>query len=117
MSDSPDLERFWLEFELSAPRLAPTDGTVTLDGGDDPARQLLWHGIGVTGYDLADCLAMVQQVLGDVPLPPIRSADLNPDLSSLEVNPGNVGVPVWRGIWSPWLYPHRPVAQGERAQH
>ena len=67
--------------------------------------------------DLADCLAMVQQVLGDVPLPPIRSADLNPDLSSLEVNPGNVGVPVWRGIWSPWLYPHRPVAQGERAQH
>ncbi|MET9211308.1 MULTISPECIES: hypothetical protein [unclassified Nocardia] len=76
--------RYWIEFDRE-------------DGTD--AR--LWEGVGVTGFDVPDCLSMLADLVGDGPLPPVRRITV--DISLAERPPVNrsLGVPVWRGVWYP----------------
>ncbi|MEV0708564.1 hypothetical protein [Nocardia aurea] len=84
--------RFWIEFEL------------------EKRPSWLWQGIGVTGFDVRDCLSMVAaELFGDEPMPPVRRITV--DISLAEPPPagrGYLGVPVWRGVW----YPPRNLVSG-----
>ncbi|MFC8045887.1 hypothetical protein [Nocardia sp. NPDC057353] len=85
------LRRFWIEFE--------------------PGKQLWWlsEGVGVTGFDVRDCLAMVAELSIDGPLPPVHRITVDISLAEpLPVRSGRIGVPVWRGVW----YPPRNLATG-----
>jgi hypothetical protein len=82
------VKRFWLFFDIST----------TYPRGWPPV-------LGVTGWDLRDCLAIVERRLGPDG-PPLTGFVENPDLSDiawdhLPGRPAGLGVPVWRGIWSP----------------
>jgi hypothetical protein len=98
------LRRFWFEFEVSPPDVVPR----SLDGPDHwKSIQRLRNGVGVTGYDEADCLGLIQaNVMGRDELPPIRRVVPDVDVSTLDEGHvlGNLGVPVWRGIWYPKGY-------------
>ncbi|MEV6772938.1 hypothetical protein AB0N05_30315 [Nocardia sp. NPDC051030] len=84
--------RFWIEFD---PRDCPD------------AR--FWQGIGVTGFDVRDCLSMIADLFPDGPLPPVRRITADLSLAEpLPVNPRDFGVPVWRGVW----YPPENLATG-----
>jgi hypothetical protein len=65
-------------------------------------------GVGVTGYDEADCLGLIEEHLDGEPVPPVSSRVRNVDIESLEL-PARVGVPAWRGIWYPALNIGEPV--------
>lgn len=86
----PAVRRFWFEFDLPPwePRLAPLF--------------ILYYGVGVTGFDAADCLWMVRDLVPVPSLPPVRS--ITPDVSLADFTPPSrigLGVPVWRGVWFP----------------
>jgi hypothetical protein len=100
VDDDEELVRCWVEFDLTGhgPTTAEP-GLVSIDGGTLTYR-LLHRGIGVTGYDQADCLALIQQLIGDEPLPPLLRIDTDVDVDALGVA-DEAGVPVWRGIWFP----------------
>lgn len=102
--DDSELVRYWFEFDLSG--LGPVTaepGTVQLDGGT-LAHRFCWRGVGITGFDEADCVGLLAQVLAPEPVPPIVKVERDVDVSALTaVNP-TVGVPivpVWRGVWFP----------------
>ena len=102
---SLDLHRYWIEFEIlpveHPPPSAP--GAISLDGGSRRYR-MLSQGVGVTGYDLDDCLGIVAEVLeGDLPV--VRAVLTDPDMSGPEWNSrlASSGSPVWRSIWFPLL--------------
>jgi hypothetical protein len=98
--DSPGLVRFWFEFDMSKLRPPlPGPGSISLDGGT-LAYRLLARGAGVTGYDEADCLHLIAEVLDDK-LPPVDSAQREPVID--EVLAKQIGNPAWRGIWHPPL--------------
>jgi hypothetical protein len=98
-TDEPDLVRYWFEFDLTdhEPERAP--GRIQLDG-DTAAYRLLWRGAGVTGFDQADCLRLLSDVLGNE-LPPALRADRNPTIDDRLAR--EVGTVAWRGIWFPRL--------------
>ncbi len=79
------LRRFWIEF--------------------DPAEYpggWLGPGIGVTGFDVRDCLSMIADLIPDGKLPPVRRITVDISLAEpLPLNPRYLGVSVWRGIWYP----------------
>lgn len=101
--DSPDLHRFWIEFDIPTSEHPdpPTSGTISVDGGSRRYR-MLSRGVGVTGYDLEDCLGMVREALKEG-LPPITAVVTDPDLSGPEWDSRltGSGSPVWRSIWFP----------------
>jgi hypothetical protein len=61
------------------------------------------EGCGVSGYDEADCLALVREELfEDRELPPIRLRVPSVDVSTLPDNVRrSLGVPVYRGVSFP----------------
>lgn len=95
-----DLMRCWIEFDLVGQEPARPPHGVSLDGGTR-AYLLLGRGVGVTGYDEADCLALVAAKLEGEPLPPVISLITDVDVDSLGLE--HAGVPVWRGVWFPCL--------------
>ncbi len=101
-ADEPDKVRYWFTFDVSGlgPEPGPP-GTVTLDGGT-LAGWLCGMGVGVTGYDEADCLGLIEDLLDGKPVPPVLSRVRNVDVGSLEL-PARVGVSTWRGVWYPAL--------------
>jgi hypothetical protein len=94
------LRRYWIQFDLP-PMERTRGGWLTID---DTAEAYMRGGCGVTGYDLDDCLRLIQEVVfrGDA-LPAVASVIEDVDVSSLDFDRlrGNFGVPVWRGIWYP----------------
>jgi hypothetical protein len=99
VTDSTDLLRCWVEFDLEA------DAPATPTSRDKPRRghpSLSDSGIGVTGYDEADCLALIKDLLDGEELPPILRLDWDVNVDALSVA-DEVGVPVWRGVWFPRL--------------
>jgi hypothetical protein len=86
----PVVRRFWFEFDLASPGSQP-----------EPTFACLSLGVGVTGFDVADCLWMIRDLLPTARMPPIRS--VTPDVSLAEFAPRapGLGVPVWRGVWFP----------------
>ena len=85
------LRRYWIKFDIKI---------------GDPYSEWTLLGVGVTAFDIADALNMIQELLfGEDPLPPITSVVEDADISTLDkghVLP-NMGVPVWRGVWFPNL--------------
>lgn len=60
------------------------------------------QGVGVTGFDVPDCLSMVVKLFPDEPMPPVHRITADISLAEpLPVNPRYLGVPVWRGVWYP----------------
>ena len=100
-----EMVRLWIEFDIPPPAPQPEGPGVTLDGGDSFApTAALRQGVGVTGYDLRDCLGFVQrQMLEGAALPPVTRVVENVDVSALAVS-DRVGVPAMRGIWFPRLH-------------
>lgn len=80
---APRPQSLRIEFELPTEEfpLKASPGTISLDGGSRRYR-MLSQGDGVTGYDLEDCLRMVQGVLGQ-DLLPVAAVLTDPDLSAL----------------------------------
>jgi hypothetical protein len=105
--DRPDLRRLGLEFDVSDHEPEPLPpGHIQLDGGD-----LVWRafgrGVGVTGYDEADCLQLVTDAY-QLPVPPItvRIADVTIGTLEERSRPAAaavrlLSVMVWRGVWYP----------------
>src|SRR5262245_34608723 len=88
------LKRFWFEFEISE------DGIRRYSS----YTSVLRLGCGVTAYSYEDALVVLRERLfKEDPLPPIRNAIENIDISTPD--PGhvlpNMGVPIWRGVWFP----------------
>lgn len=102
--DAPGLVRYWFEFDLADHTPPPADG-VRLDGGDATYR-LLARGAGVTGYDEADCLRLIERQLGQ-PLPPVAVTVREPSIEPDDAR--QVGNVAWRGIWFPPLNLSGPV--------
>ncbi|WP_405182341.1 hypothetical protein OG225_15620 [Nocardia sp. NBC_01377] len=68
-----------------------------------------WQGIGVTGFDVRDCLSMVAELFSDGPMPPVRRITVDISLAEpLPVSRHYLGVSVWRGVW----YPPRNLEAG-----
>jgi hypothetical protein len=91
---TPTVRRFWIEFDLP-----PLDDLLR-----EPGSGLigLYRGVGVTGFDLADCVWMVRDLLPASALPPVNR--IVPDISLAGFTPPaglGLGVPVWRGVWYP----------------
>ena len=98
-AEEPDLIRYFFAFDLAGHRPERHRGQLQLDGGT-AAYRLLGRGVGVTGYDEADCLHLLADAL-DGDLPPLLRADRNPIIEEqLASEAGNVA---WRGIWFPRL--------------
>jgi hypothetical protein len=101
--DSPDLHRYWIEFEIPPDECPPTPapGRISLDDGSRRYRMLA-EGVGVTGYNLDDCLGMVAEVV-EGHLPVVKAVLTDPDMSGPEWNSrlAYSGSPVWRSIWFP----------------
>jgi hypothetical protein len=79
--------RFWLEFEG---KWSPADPGVTA---------FLYLGVGVTGWDLEDCLQMITVITHTAKLPELEAVVEDVDVSTIDPWPNGLGVPVWRGIW------------------
>jgi hypothetical protein len=104
-TDTPDLVRYWFEFDLASDLPEREPGHIQLDGGA-VAYRLLSRGAGVTGYDEADCLYLLQDVLGN-DLPPRLRSERNPSIDDrLAQEVGNVA---WRGVWFPPMNISGPV--------
>jgi hypothetical protein len=101
--ESPDLRRYWIEFEIPPEEHPepPAPGKFTLDG-EPPMYRALSQGVGVTGYDLDDCLGMIREVLWEE-LPNIKLVLTDPDMSGPDWDRRLLysGSPVWRSIWFP----------------
>jgi len=83
VDDGEELVRCWVEFDLTGQTSPPAEpGLIALDG-DTVSYRLLSRGIGVTGYDQADCLALIQQLIGDEPLPPVLRIATDVDVDAL----------------------------------
>src|SRR5260370_41415156 len=82
----PAVRRFWFEFDLPS-----------RESQRESALACLSLGVGVTGFDAADCLWMIRDLLPAGGLPPIRA--LTPDVSLVEFAPRviGLGVAVWGG--------------------
>ncbi|GAB0104914.1 hypothetical protein JMUB6875_38910 [Nocardia sp. JMUB6875] len=81
------LRRFWIEFDTQE----------RFDG-------LLQEGVGVSGFDVRDCLSMVTDLVRDRPLPPVSRITADISLAEpLPVSRRYLGVSVWRGVWYPPL--------------
>ena len=106
-AELPDLVRYWFEFDLTDLEPPRPAGRIIHCGGTYAFR-LLGNGVGVTGYDEADCLAIIDDAIAEEPLPPVIRADADVDVSSLPIDPKFVGVPAWRGVWFPPLNRARP---------
>ncbi|MFX0573445.1 hypothetical protein [Nocardia nepalensis] len=79
------VRRFWIEFDPQ-----------------ECSEARFWQGVGVTGFDVRDCLSMVADLVPDELLPPVRRITVDISLAEpLPVNPPHLGVPVWRGVWYP----------------
>ncbi|MGW2661892.1 hypothetical protein ACWCW7_13085 [Nocardia tengchongensis] len=77
--------RFWIEFD---PR--------------ECSDARFWRGVGVTGFDVRDCLSMVADLFPDGLLPPVHRITVDVSLAEpLPVNRRYLGVSVWRGVWYP----------------
>lgn len=92
---TPQLHRYWLEFEISPGDL-----------GQHPSYAGLSHGCGVTAYTSDDAKQLLQQVLfGDDPLPQI--VEMIEDIDVRQLDQGrvipNMGSPHERGVWFPRL--------------
>jgi hypothetical protein len=101
------LRRYWIEFAVS-PRVQSQRGRITID---DTPEAYARGGCGVTGYDLDDCLRLVQEIVfkGHA-LPLVAQVIEDVDVSSLgDRLRSRVGVPVWRGIWYPDFQRSGPV--------
>jgi hypothetical protein len=112
-TDEPaDLRRYWFEFEVE-PEPPPPAGRIRLDHLPDATRaqRFLQRGVGVTGYDEADCLELICRLLEGEPLPPIARVLPDVDVSTLPVVAG-FGMTVWRGIWHPPLNRSGPEPLG-----
>ncbi len=99
-TDPPgQLFRLWVEFDVYAALGIPEGAPFGLTGGP-PAW---WQGCGVSGYDEADCLALLRrEIFRGGPLPPLRRSIPNLDVSTLPDDiRAQVGVPVYRGVWFP----------------
>jgi hypothetical protein len=84
-ADEPGLDRYWFTFDVSALSPAPgPPGTVTLDGGT-LAYRLCGMGVGVTGYDEAECLCLIEDLLDGEPVPALLSRVRNVGVESLEL--------------------------------
>ena len=105
IDDTADLVRFWIDFDVSG--LGPPPGAVTVDGGTF-AHRFCGAGVGVTAYDNADARKLVTSILGGEPLPPVVREKAHVDVDALHLNPKQVGVPVWRGIWFPAVIHYGP---------
>lgn len=103
-ADEPDLVRYWFEFDLAGLEPTPTPpGVVQLDG-DTLAHRFCWRGVGVTGFDESDCIALLVEVIAPEAVPPILRSTKDVDVSTLHLDDRWVGapiVPVWRGVWFP----------------
>jgi hypothetical protein len=101
-NDHAELVRYWFVFDVSdlGPDPGPP-GTTSLDGGT-LAYRLCGLGVGVTGYDEADCLGLIEELLDGEPVPPVVSRLRNVDVESLDLR-SPAGVPAWRGVWYPPL--------------
>lgn len=88
----PAVRRFWFEFDLPS-----------WDSRPDPALATLYAGVGVTGFDEADCLTMIRDLMPAARLPPVRSVTQDVSLADFRPGPVGFGVPVWRGVWFPPL--------------
>jgi hypothetical protein len=105
--DRPDLLRLWLEFDVSdhEPEPLPAD-RIQLDGGDVVWRAF-GRGVGVTGYDEADCLQLVTEAYRlPVPLITVCIADVTIAMLEERSLPAAAAVRiqsvmVWRGVWYP----------------
>lgn len=98
---STALIRCWIDFDLAELQPEePPSGVVRLDGGS-PAFRLLERGIGVTGYNTDDCLALVARALRGEVLPPVAAIRTDVDVSKPDVAELRLGNPAWRGIWFP----------------
>jgi hypothetical protein len=73
--------------------------------------EVVQHGCGVTGFDADDCWRRIREdVVRDFPLPPVRDAVFDIDVSTLDpdwVLP-NIGNPAALGVWFP-AWNARPV--------
>ncbi|MGC4990485.1 hypothetical protein [Nocardia salmonicida] len=79
------LRRFWIEFDAQ-------------EGSDS----WFWQRVGVSGFDVRDCLSMVADLDRDRPLPPVRRITVDISLAEpLPVSRRYLGVSVWRGVWYP----------------
>ena len=94
------LVRYWIDFEVEDLEPVRAPGSIVIDGGN-AAYRFCARGIGVTGHDIEDCLAMVEAVLAPDLMPPIRAVTAGVDVQSLRLPDGEVGTSVWRGIWFP----------------
>jgi hypothetical protein len=102
--EAPGLIRHWFDFDVSD--LGPPESSgITLDGGTR-AYRLCGLGVGVTGFDREDCIALIESHLGGEPVPPITNEIRDVDVSAITLP---VGVAAWRGIWSPPLNTGGPV--------
>ena len=97
-----DLVRYWFTFDVDdlGPDPCPP-GIVTLVGGT-LAYRLCGLGVGVTGYDEADCFALIEEVLDGEPVPHVSSRIRDVDIESLHLRT-QLGVLAWRGVWHPAL--------------
>jgi hypothetical protein len=76
-----------------------------------PDDWLYGAGVGVTGFNLGDCLQLVRSTLtmhDELPCEPVIEAE--PDVASLGLPADQVGVPAWRGIWFPAFNLRRPAS-------
>lgn len=96
--DDADLVRYWFTFDLTS--LEPKVGPARVDGGTLASR-FCGLGVGVTGYDAADCLELISALLRPEPVPPVMSAIRDVDVDALGLDHRFVGIPVWRGVWFP----------------
>jgi hypothetical protein len=94
------LTRFWFDFDLEGHRPPePAPGTTNVDG----QYQWLSWGAGVTGYDEADALALLRDVVGaDLPARIRTVTDVDADRAAVGIPDFLVvGNAAWRGVWFP----------------
>ena len=101
MTASTHLVRCWVEFDLESDAPEPPDLGIAIDG-DAGRYRILNRGIGVTGYDEADCLGLIRDLRDGEDLPPIIRLERDVNVDALGIA-DEVGVPVWRGVWFPRL--------------
>jgi hypothetical protein len=101
--DGVSLTRFWFEFDLDGHHPpVPAPGADSRDAGA-VQHQWLSFGAGVTGYDEADALMLLRDLVGAGLPPRIRCVtDGEADRASLGIPDGlAVGNAAWRGVWFP----------------